>query len=206
MDRLTHAKFYATQHHVVKHGQMYGVLPYTHHLADVERVLRRFGPANSIYMGLGHEGDGYDRSTLDEDMLVAAWLHDIVEDTEVKRRDVEELFGEQVSRLVEAVTSEEGANRKVRTALTYPKTRAAGAPGVRLKLADRIANVENGGASVGMYRKEYPDFRRGLHTPAQNDDMWSHLDRLMDWNCPISATLSAEARAHLEGDRRPLGF
>jgi (p)ppGpp synthase/HD superfamily hydrolase len=163
MDMLSAAKSYATLHHVIRKGQLYGLLPYTHHLNDVERVLRSF-----------------DESRVE--LLVAAWLHDIVEDTDVKLRDIEENFGEEVARLVGAVTSEEGANRKVRTALTYPKIREAGADAIRLKLADRIANVANGGASVKMYHREYPDFRFQLHRQSDtlNAPMWNSLDILME--------------------------
>lgn len=169
MDPIVHAQFFATTHHVLKKGQMYGALPYTHHLQAVADVLKKFTPANTIYGSRTLRMD-------DTTMLVAAWLHDIVEDTDVKLRDVEETFGEDVAKLVGAVTAEDGANRKVRNALTYPKTRAAGVWAVRLKLADRIANVENGGASVEMYKREYPDFHHALRTELENDDMWLHLD------------------------------
>jgi len=163
VDPLSSAKTFATFHHVIRKGQLYGVVPYTHHLQDVERVLRGFGE------------DG-------ADLLNASWLHDIVEDTDVKIRDVEENFGEDVAFLVAAVTSEEGANRKVRNALTYPKIREAGPRAIRLKLADRIANVRNGGGSTKMYVREYPDFRHALFSPDDqlNSAMWQRLDGLMN--------------------------
>lgn len=167
MDLITSARQYATLHHVIRKGQLYGVLPYTHHLAAVEGVLREFGEAR-------------------EELLVAAWLHDIVEDTDVKLRDVEENFGQEVARLVGAVTSEDGPNRKTRNALTYPKIREAGRDAVRLKLADRIANVRNGGSSVGMYAKEHRDFRHALYDPDDvadrciNRQMWREIDRLLE--------------------------
>ncbi len=156
LDPLRWAKFFA----MVKHGgQTYGGLPYTHHLAAVESVLRRF-------------------HCVDEDLLVAAWLHDVVEDTGTKIKEIAEMFGDRVAALVGAVTNEQGENRKVRAALTYPKTRSV--PGaVCLKLADRIANVEHGGKLVEMYRKEYDDFRRALHTLRDCDSMWTHLDSLL---------------------------
>lgn len=168
MDQLSSAKTYAVLHHVIRKGQLYGVLPYTHHLQEVEQTLRGFGEESL-------------------DMLTAAWLHDIVEDTDVKLRDIEENFGEDVAFLVGAVTSEEGPNRKVRNALTYPKIRAAGPRAIRLKLADRIANVSSGGGSVRMYAREYADFRHGLWTDdRENIAMWAWLDRL------ISAARSKE--------------
>jgi len=159
MDPLRHVKFFAAVKHT---GQNYGSgLAYTHHLAAVEQVLRRF-------------------NITDEAMLTAAWLHDVVEDTETKLKEVEEMFGPDVARLVHAVTNEDGPNRKTRAALTYPKIREGGENAIRLKLADRIANVEMGGNLVGMYKKEYEDFKRALYTTGQAEDMWGHLDTLLD--------------------------
>lgn len=156
LDPLRWHKFYAT----VKHGdQKYGFLPYTTHLAAVENVLRRFDVADLILLG-------------------AAWLHDVCEDTGTKVKEIEELFGEETALIVGAVTNEKGENRKVRAALTYPKIRA-NKKAVTLKLADRLANVENGGSLVTMYRKEYEDFRRALYTKDENEEMWNCLDRLL---------------------------
>jgi (p)ppGpp synthase/HD superfamily hydrolase len=164
------ARYYAAVKHA---GQQYsGGLPYTHHLAAVEAVLRRFGFEDS------------------EDLLAASWLHDVVEDQGVKIKEIAELFTDRVGDLVGAVTNEPGPNRKLRGMATYPKIRkVAGA--VALKLADRIANVEHGGKLVDMYRGEYEDFRRALFTPSQRapeerkffsdkvQDMWDHLDTLL---------------------------
>lgn len=155
-DPLRWPKFYAA----TKHGdQKYGMLPYTHHLAAVESILRRF-------------------NVTDEDMLTAAWLHDLVEDKGVKLKELVEMFNERVAELVGAVTNEKGENRKVRAALTYPKIRAT-KNAVCLKLADRIANVEHGGKLVEMYKKEYEDFRRALYTSGEYEEMWIHLDNLL---------------------------
>lgn len=150
MNLIEQAKMFATQKHVLDNHQLYGLLPYTHHLAAVDQTL--------LYFGLD-----------DEALRTAAWLHDVVEDTrersnEVRVRDIEEIFGEEVAVLVGAVTSEPGLNRKTRNALTYPKIREAGMRAVALKLADRIANVESGGRAIGMYVKEHPEFRHGIYT------------------------------------------
>ena len=168
MDSLTAAKAYAHLYHVERGRQMYGVVTYTHHLADVEEILRSFGIE-------------------DPDLLVASWLHDIVEDTEVKLRDVLENFGEDVAHLVSAVTNEPGENRKVRALLTYPKIREAGDKAIALKLADRIANTRKGGGSLKMYQREYPEFRRALYSDVPSKDvpslhvMWGRLDEIMGW-------------------------
>lgn len=177
MNLIEQAKMFATQKHVLDNHQLYGnLVPYTHHLETVERVLRYYG-------------------FTDEVIRAAAWLHDVVEDTrdrnnEVRVRDIEEIFGEDVALLVGAVTSEPGENRKVRNALTYPKIRAAGPRAVALKLADRIANVESGGRAIGMYRKEHADFKHGIYVtfglvPVDGVDLCLHkmqqdLDELLE--------------------------
>lgn len=171
MDTLHAAKSFATLHHIILPDtpQMYGNVPYTHHLEKVEMVLREFGVTS-------------------EELLSASWLHDAPEDCKtVKLRDIEENFGEEIALLVGAVTSEPGENRKVRNALTYPKIRNLGPDAVRLKLADRIANVRTGGSNLKMYIKEYPEFRHALYTvygTAQDEGlcrMWAELDRIMKW-------------------------
>lgn len=142
--------------------QKYGEeLPYTHHLAKVVEVLMRFG-------------------VTDEDILVAGWLHDIVEDTPTTLQQLEFAFGRRVSDLVHRVTNEPGKNRKERHALTYPKIQASD-DAITLKLADRIANVEHSvytrdAGKLKMYSKEYEGFREKLYKPGTHDKMWRHLD------------------------------
>lgn len=170
IDGLKVARFYATVKHA---GQLYGgSLPYTHHLAAVESVMGRFLDP------LGDEDP--DIGGWEAELLVACWLHDIVEDTGTKVKEIREMFGERVARLVEAVTDEPGPNRKVRKALTYPKIRGE-KYAVLVKLADRIANVEAGGSLGDMYKKEYEDFRRALYTKGTATCMWNHLDHLMGY-------------------------
>jgi guanosine-3',5'-bis(diphosphate) 3'-pyrophosphohydrolase len=189
MNLIEQAKLFATQKHVLDNHQLYGnLLPYTHHLAAVEAVLRRF----EFY---------------DEALCAAAWLHDVVEDTrdrnnEVKIRDIEEVFGDDIAVLVGAVTSEPGENRKVRNALTYPKIREAGPRAVALKLADRIANVEAGGRMVIKYRKEHPDFQHGIYIakPASwgETEIWDEKLRLLhtvyDMQCTLDSLLHDHER------------
>lgn len=160
MDDLSIAKMLATErHHKQRH--MY-VLPYTHHLQEVEYVLHRFKEVETP-----------------DFLFVAAWLHDILEDTETKMRELQEKFGDKVADVVQAVTDAEGPTRAARKALTYPKTRAGGKWAVRLKLADRVANLENRGRYFDVYCKEHEDFRRSLYTKGENEDMWEYLDNLV---------------------------
>ncbi len=160
--KLQHAKLYASEAHK---AQTYsGDQPYTKHLYAVESVLRRFG-------------------ITDEDMLCAAWLHDVVEDTPTTVDEIRQLFGDNVSALVYAVTNEAGANRAERHARTYHKIQANDAA-LQLKLADRIANVEacieDRDSRIKMYRKEWDEFKSKLYKPGLYEDMWRHLEFLIE--------------------------
>jgi (p)ppGpp synthase/HD superfamily hydrolase len=116
----------------------------------------------------------------DHDVRIAAYLHDVVEDTDVSIAAIEELFGQNVAKLVAAVTNEHGETRAERHARTYPKTRAAGANAVLLKLCDRIANVTasigpTGGTLLQMYAKEREAFHKALALPGENSAAWLML-------------------------------
>ncbi len=152
--------FAATAHKDQKYGEEQ---PYTTHLGHVVEVLQRF-------------------KFEDEDLQVAAWLHDVVEDTEVTITQIEMMFGRNVADIVGRVTNEPGQNRKERHAKTYPKIQGS-VDATTLKLADRIANVEScvqdADDKFKMYRKEHKAFQSLLHKPGVHDAMWRHLDFLI---------------------------
>lgn len=171
MQNLKWVKLFATNAH---EGQRYGPLPYTHHLQDVYETLLNF-------------------EIEDEDILIAAWLHDTIEDTAdkphpVKRKHIHDMFGERVAALVWAVTDEGNGPRREVKARTYEKIKVV--PGaVALKLADRIANVSAGGSLIKMYKKEHEDRKvtvdgittivpgfKSLYVPGEYEDMWAWLE------------------------------
>jgi GTP pyrophosphokinase len=84
---------------------------------------------------------------LDTDTLVAALLHDTVEDTSASLEEVEELFGEEVRALVDGVTKLTGitfTSRDEAQAENYRKMMVAMASDIRvilIKLADRLHNM-----------------------------------------------------------------
>lgn len=81
-----------------------------------------------------------------EEMLMAAALHDVVEDTGVTHQDIEEAFGPTVARLVEEVTDiarpGDGV-RAVRVAIDRAHTANASREGKTIKLADVISNCRD---------------------------------------------------------------
>lgn len=156
-------------------GQTYDGVPFADgHLAKVVEVAREIADACQFTV---HET---------ETLLAAAWLHDVLEDTMTLWSDVASACGDEVMRLVLAVTDEPGKDRKERKARTYPKIRAAGRLAVALKLADRIANVRAScapGAShsfLKMYRTEHIEFTKALYQTSDNlDYAWILLMRLL---------------------------
>lgn len=159
MDPEQAARAYATERHA---GQLYGSQPYIVHLTAVRQILR--------WAGFGD----------DHPLAIAAWLHDVVEDTGTTREEVRDRFGHEVAELVWAVTGT-GANRKERNASAYAKIRAW-PDAATLKLADRIANVEASAADapdkLAMYRREWPGFQDGLGGHGL-PSLWDRLRRAL---------------------------
>lgn len=141
------AKAFAMEAHK---DQKYGKLPYHFHLRAVMTAM----PMHSS-----------------QEALAAAWLHDVVEDTEVTLHDIRENFGGKVARLVDAVTDGPGHNRAKRKWGMYKKLVVAPAEARAIKLADRFANmcasIENPKKGA-MYVEEFPDFMKKVATDPEN--------------------------------------
>ncbi|MFN2317150.1 MAG: HD domain-containing protein [Gemmatimonadales bacterium] len=103
--------------------------PYVNHLIAVAHVLATTG-------GVG-----------DETLLVAALLHDTVEDTDTTPAELAERFGERVAALVAELTDDKSLDKDVRKRLQVEHAPHASADAKLLKLADKIANVEELAAS-----------------------------------------------------------
>ena len=163
------ARAWATEQHG---DQRYGDLPYLAHLDHVVEVLQRFG---------------YGEET---DLLIAAYLHDVIEDAGETRASVAEAWGEKQGLLAWLLTTPDAARWVARTRLLniqwkHTKRSPNASLAATVKLADRIANVEASWATkhriLFTYREEHRDFRRALrdHTRPSEDAMWRWLDKLM---------------------------
>lgn len=85
-----------------------------------------------------------------EEMLMAALLHDTVEDTPVTIEDIQQEFGDVVATLVADLTDiskPEDGNRKVRKEMDRNHTAAASSAAQTIKLADLIDNTK----SIGQF-------------------------------------------------------
>lgn len=89
-----------------------------------------------------------------EEMIAAAMLHDVIEDTGVKIETICEMFGETVANLVEGLTDQskpEDGNRAKRKAIDREHIGKQSSQCKTIKLADLIHNTE----SILAYDKEF---------------------------------------------------
>lgn len=176
----------ATLARIAHAGQTYGADPYERHLADVVGVLGEVGID-------------------DPELLAAAWLHDVVEDTGVSSEDLAAEFGARVAAIVDAVSLRPDLPRQVARPDSW--ARAAATPGaVLVKLADRVANVRAGGPKVAGYRQEQPRFRAVLRAGDAGDPagaaaaarLWEALDRAFSAGPAASPPDQPAGRGFLE--------
>jgi|SRR6185312_4033724 len=152
------AKEYAISAH---QAQLYGKnVPYSKHLEDVVETLHTFGLYSDI-------------------IIAAAWLHDVLEDTNTPHFKLLDLFGNEIYNIVYAVTEPICGNRKYKHSVAYPVIRK-NPMAIIIKLADRIANV-TARTKNKMYKKEHILFKHQLFVPYSVTEiaMWKHLDSLI---------------------------
>ena len=119
--------FAIAAHAAVQQKRKYTGEPYIVHPAEVARIVA--------------EVEG---ST--EDMVAAAWLHDVVEDTGVTLTDINLNFGADIAALVgwlTDVSKPEDGNRAKRKAIDREHTAQAPAEAQTIKLADLISNSKS---------------------------------------------------------------
>jgi GTP diphosphokinase / guanosine-3',5'-bis(diphosphate) 3'-diphosphatase len=78
---------------------------------------------------------------LDVELMMAALLHDTVEDTGVTLQELEQRFGKDVATLVAEVTDDKSLPKETRKQLQVQHTPKKSARAQTLKLADKISNL-----------------------------------------------------------------
>jgi len=164
MNLVKRAKLLALSRH---EGQKYGDEPYSVHLEAVADIARQWGEVPEI----------------------VAWLHDILEDTDMTEEELEREFPPPIPNIVKHLTDSEGPNRKTRKKLTYDRLFELSdeepfeAMALLVKLADRLANVrhcilsDNQGL-LKMYRKESQTFEEAVYRESQPETLWVELNGL----------------------------
>lgn len=82
-----------------------------------------------------------------DEMIAAAWLHDVLEDTEVTEAELRSAFGDEVADLVVDLTntskSIKGLNRAGRRKVDHERLSHASNEAKVIKLADRLDNLSD---------------------------------------------------------------
>jgi len=150
-----------------RHGsQAHGSLKIEFHLADVAWNARmHYDPHVNILEP--------------EQIIAAAWLHDVLEDTPTTLEEIEDMFGYQVADVVNLLTDKSGRNRLERHLKTYHAIRTD-PDATLIKLCDRRHNqdrsLKHGEHWMVMYKREYTYFKFALWTPHKFKKLWEELD------------------------------
>ena len=121
------ARAFASQaHRHINHRRKYSNQPYEVHLKAVAELVRSVSD--------------------DQDVQAAAWLHDLVEDTELTIGDIRREFGERVASLVSDLTDvsrPSDGNRAIRRAIDRQHLEVATPAAKTIKLADLMDNCRD---------------------------------------------------------------
>jgi len=122
---LLRAALFATQKHSEQRRKDEKASPYINHPIHVAHLLATVGGVDDL------------------DTLVAALLHDTIEDTDTTAAELASEFGERVAELVEEMSDDKSLPREERKRLQIEHAGEASGEAKRLKIADKIANVRD---------------------------------------------------------------
>ena len=147
IDVVHKAQIYAiAAHSAVKQVRKYTGEPYYVHPGEVAQIVASV-PGST------------------PDMVAAAWLHDVVEDTGCTFTDIHMAFGIDIAGLVSWLTDvskPEDGNRAVRKAIDREHTARAPAEAQTIKLADLISNSKSIMQHDPNFAKTYLEEKRLL--------------------------------------------
>ena len=127
--RLLDAALFAAQRHKDQRRKDAEGSPYINHPLAVARLL-------SVEGGIS-----------DTEVLMAALLHDTVEDTETTAQELEALFGKRVTDIVLEVTDDKTLPKARRKQLQISNSSLKSAEAALVKIADKICNLRDVAAS-----------------------------------------------------------
>jgi guanosine-3',5'-bis(diphosphate) 3'-pyrophosphohydrolase len=121
--RIMSAARFAAEKHAQQKRKGENGEPYFNHLLEVAELIAASSPH------------------LDVELVMAAFLHDTVEDTGVTLQELEQRFGKDVADLVAEVTDDKSLPKEIRKQLQVEHTPEKSSRAQTLKLADKISNL-----------------------------------------------------------------
>lgn len=125
MRRLLEAATFAAGKHANQRRKNSAATPYINHPLEVAEHLARVG---------GIE---------DEDILIAALLHDTIEDTQTTADEIRELFGQRVMKIVLECTDDKNLEKLERKRLQIVNAPHKSSEAKCIKLADKTHNLNS---------------------------------------------------------------
>ena len=175
------AASFAARKHVGQRRKGNDAAPYVNHLLDVTNLLANVGKID------------------DADILIAAVLHDTLEDTATTKDEITELFGATVCGYVLEVTDDKSLPKAERKLLQIEHAAQISTGAKLIKLGDKISNirdvVENPAQGWDDQRRlEYIEWGEKVIAGLRgaNADLENHFDKLV---ADARAKIRAEAAA-----------
>lgn len=116
---------FAAEKHLTQRRKGCDVVPYINHPIKVVNIL----------FHIGHETD--------EELLAAAILHDVLEDTDTPELEMLELFGKRITNLVLEVTDDMSLTYDDRKRKQIHDAPCLTEDAKKIKIADKIANIRD---------------------------------------------------------------
>jgi len=123
VERILAAARFAAEHHKAQKRKGEAGEPYINHLIEVAELIATSSEA------------------LVANLIMAGFLHDTIEDTNVTRQELEQRFGKDVAALVVEVTDDKSLPKEQRKALQVQNAHKKSPRAQTLKLADKISNL-----------------------------------------------------------------
>jgi (p)ppGpp synthase/HD superfamily hydrolase len=167
VQRILAAAQFAAQQHAGQRRKGHAAEPYINHLIEVAELVA--------------ESD----EIVDTNLVMAAFLHDTLEDTSVTAEELRERFGEDVTSLVLEMTDDKRLPKERRKELQIENAPRKSVRAQTLKLADKISNLRAILNSPppdwsAQRKQEYFEWARrvisGLKAP--NETLKQEFDRL----------------------------
>lgn len=121
--KILKAVHFAAQKHGSQKRKNKRELPYILHPVEAANILVEIGKIE------------------DEVAVIAAILHDTLEDTETKPEEIEEIFGKEVLSVVQEVTDDKSLSKEERKRLQVETAPKKSLRAKQVKIADKISNI-----------------------------------------------------------------
>lgn len=169
LSKLLQAASFAAKKHKTQKRKGADEEPYINHPLEVANLLANVGKVE------------------DYDILIAAILHDTIEDTETTKEEITELFGANVSEMVSEVTDDKSLPKATRKQKQIEHAPHLSNGAKQIKLGDKISNIRDVTENPPDFwsderRLEYIKWGEKVIAGVRgvNENLENHFDKLIE--------------------------